>query len=88
MGQPVSRLGDHSDHGGVIITASSDMFVDSIPAARLTDLHSCPIPGHGITPIVTASSDTFNDNLGLAHVGSKTGCGATIIQGSGTTFVD
>jgi uncharacterized Zn-binding protein involved in type VI secretion len=86
MSTAISRLGDSSNHGGTIITASSDMFVDGIAVARLGDLHSCPIPYHGITPIIAASSTNFNDTKGIARIGDKVGCGATIIQGSSKSF--
>lgn len=88
MGQPICRLGDSSNHGGVIISASSDMLVDGIPVARLGDWHSCPIPGHGITPIISASVTVDNDNMGLARIGSTTGCGAVLTTGSPTSICD
>ena len=82
MSSPVARLNDPSDHGGHIITASSDVFVNGIGIARLGDSHSCPIAGHGVTPLVTSSSTVFADTKGVVRVGDKTGCGATISAGS------
>jgi uncharacterized Zn-binding protein involved in type VI secretion len=58
-GRLVVRLGDGSDHGGTVISASGKVTAEGQPVARLGDLHSCPIPGHGVTPIVTASEDRF-----------------------------
>jgi uncharacterized Zn-binding protein involved in type VI secretion len=81
----VARLGDSSDHGGVIISAGTKMKCDGIFAARVTDLHSCPIPGHGITAITTGSSKVKSEGQYVAVVGSSTGCGATITTGSPTT---
>jgi uncharacterized Zn-binding protein involved in type VI secretion len=78
---PAARLGDKSSHGGIIITASSDIFVDGIPIARTGDLHECPIHGHGITPL-TSSSTVHMDGRSVIRIGDKAGCGATIIQGS------
>jgi uncharacterized Zn-binding protein involved in type VI secretion len=86
MSAAISRLGDKSDHGGTIITASSDMFVDGIAVARKGDQHSCPIPYHGVTQITEASNTNFNDGKGIARIGDKVGCGATIIQGSSNSF--
>ena len=54
------------------------------PIARLGDLHSCPKKGHGTTPIVSVASDSEVDGQRVATVGDKTGCGATIVQGSST----
>lgn len=81
---PVARLGDRCDHGGPIITASSTRTVDGIKCARVTDLYSCPLPGHGVNPIVTGSTCATVDGLKLARVGDKTACGATIVSGSPT----
>jgi uncharacterized Zn-binding protein involved in type VI secretion len=49
------------------------------------DLHVCPIPGHGVTPIVTGSLDTITEGLPNARVGDITGCGAVIVTGSPNT---
>ncbi|MBS3668241.1 PAAR domain-containing protein [Vreelandella boliviensis] len=51
------------------------------PVARKGDLHRCPIPGHGTTEIITGSL-SFVEGQPVARVGDKTGCGATIIEGS------
>lgn len=79
MGIPVSRLGDTSDHGGKIITASPTFTVGGIPVARVTDLFDCP--GHGVNPIVLSTVTQTDAGLLLAHIGSKTACGATITTG-------
>ena len=52
-------LGDKSDHGGTVISASSTVIAEGKQVARKGDLHTCPIPGHGITPIVTSSENVF-----------------------------
>ena len=52
-----------------------------IPVSRLTDSHSCPIPGHGTTPVNSASGDTIFNFLGAARVGDVCGCGAVITTG-------
>ncbi|MDZ5604796.1 PAAR domain-containing protein [Pseudomonas sp. RP23018S] len=51
------------------------------PVARLGDRHLCPLPGHGVTPIVSASTDTHINFLGAARVGDVCGCGAVITAG-------
>ena len=82
----VCRLGDTSNHGGVIITASENVFVNGIRVARKGDLHFCPIPGHGTTEIVTGSPDTFANGQAVARVGDTCGCGASLNLGSADTF--
>jgi uncharacterized Zn-binding protein involved in type VI secretion len=84
--EKVARLGDTSDHGGVIITASSTVFADGIKVAAVGDLHSCPIPGHGITAITNGSGRFFAEGDVVAVVGSVCGCGARINTGSARFF--
>ena len=52
------------------------------PAATLGDMHSCPIKGHGTTPIVSGSGSLTVNGKSTACVGDKVGCGATIIEGT------
>ncbi|NYT71065.1 PAAR domain-containing protein [Halomonas sp. QX-2] len=48
------------------------------PAARITDLTSCPIPGHGTNPLVSGSPDVFYDGLAAARLDDKSACGSPI----------
>lgn len=68
-----ARLGDISSHGGIIITAAARTLVDGRPVARLLDLHVCPIPLHGITPIITGAVRTLTEGLPNARVGRHHG---------------
>ncbi|ABB37744.1 MULTISPECIES: PAAR domain-containing protein [Pseudomonadati] len=81
-----ARLGDISSHGGVIITGASRTLDNGMPVARMGDLHVCPIPGHGVTPIVTGSFDTITEGLPNARIGDITACGAIIVTGSPDTI--
>lgn len=86
---PVARLGDTSSHGGIIIS-SGTFYRDSADGklvSRRGDLHSCPLPRHGITPIITASSKVRSQGKAVAAITSRCGCGATIVTGSITTTV-
>lgn len=58
------------------------------PVARVGDMHVCPIPGHGTTPIVSGSPLAECDGQKVARVGDKTGCGATIVVGSSISKTD
>jgi uncharacterized Zn-binding protein involved in type VI secretion len=78
----VARLGDPSSHGGVIVSSAARTEADGILIARVGDLHSCPIPGHGVTPIVTGSPTLIVEGKPAARVGSVCGCGAVISDGS------
>ncbi len=78
MAYPVSRLGDTSDHGGAIVTASTSK-VGGVPVARIGDILDCP--QHGKNPIVSSIVISKIDGVPVAHIGSKTECGATITTG-------
>ncbi|TDR27730.1 PAAR domain-containing protein [Hydromonas duriensis] len=75
----VSRLGDKSDHGGEIITATANAKIDGVAIAKAGDIHRCPI--HGDTPI-SARSDMSTNDVPWAHIGAVAGCGAIITTGS------
>ena len=86
MARPQARLGDRSSHGGRIVTGARRTYVNGRPAARLGDLHVCPLPFHGTTRIVTGSTKTFIEGRPAARMGDRTGCGARIATGSEDTF--
>lgn len=59
------------------------------PAARITDLTACPIPGHGTNPLVSGSPDVFYDSLSAARLDDKSACGSPIThEVSSTVFVN
>jgi uncharacterized Zn-binding protein involved in type VI secretion len=86
--QPVCRLGDASDHGGVMVSASSAVFTDGIAACRDQDLHSCPIAGHGVTPVTGTGVSQLDGDRPRIRVGDVAGCGAVMVTGSPSTFCD
>lgn len=47
--QGIVCLGDATNHGGKVITASSTMFINGIQVALVGDMVSCPFPGMGLT---------------------------------------
>ena len=81
MGYPVSKIGDTSDHGGAIVTASASK-VGGIAVARIGDILDCP--QHGKNPIVSSIVISKIGGVPVAHIGSKTQCGATITTGCAT----
>jgi uncharacterized Zn-binding protein involved in type VI secretion len=84
MGYPVARLGDTSDHGGTITSASSDTFADGKAIARSGDTHSCPIAGHGVTSLTSSSTTFVNGKSVIRCTVDTAGCGAKIVSGSPT----
>lgn len=59
-----------------------------IPVSRLTDLHACPIPLHGITPLMSASPTVYVNGLPVARIGDRSACGAVIVTGFVNILVD
>ena len=72
-------LGDKTSHGGTVIEASGESSIGGIRIARLGDRHSCPIPGHGVNPIVTGDATLLIDGKPVARMGDTTACGAVLI---------
>ncbi len=88
MAKPQARMGDVSSHGGMIISGAIRTVVNGKPVARMGDLHVCPIPGHGVTPIITGSLNTITEVMPNARLGDVAACGAVIVTGSLDTNVD
>lgn len=87
MSQPIIRLGDLTSHGGVVVSAAPSSIVEGKPPARVGDMTSCPIPGHGSNPIVSGDSTCIIDGSPVARQGDLTACGAMLIasQASSST---
>lgn len=88
-GYRITRIGDCCDHGAVVITGDNTRIVDGRPVARIGDLVDCPIPGHGINPIVAqTASIVVTGKRKTSHIASITACGATLVTGSPQTIID
>lgn len=59
-----------------------------ISSARMGDMHVCPLPGHGTTPIASSSTDVSINCMGSARVGDVCGCGAVITTGFPSILVN
>jgi uncharacterized Zn-binding protein involved in type VI secretion len=79
MGKPFITLGDKTDHGGVVLEASTTAVTAGKGIARVGDKVSCPLRGHGPTVIVTGDPTMLIDGRAAARHGDKTACGATLI---------
>jgi uncharacterized Zn-binding protein involved in type VI secretion len=51
MGKPAARMGDPTAHGGVIVSGFPTVLIGGMPAARLTDMHTCPMVTPGVPPV-------------------------------------
>ncbi len=86
MGQPATRLGDSTSHGGAIISGSGDVIIDGMPAGRLGDPHACPLPGHTVNVVASGYTNILINGMPAAAISEICACGASIITGSPTVF--
>jgi len=80
----IAVLGTTSTHGGSMISASGGNFTISGAGSvcRQGDSHSCPIRGHGVTPITSGcATHATVGGTPIAISGSVAGCGA-VLNGS------
>lgn len=75
------RIGDDTDHGGKVITASLTMCFDSRFVARMGDEVSCP-EHPGVKPNVIEEGDDAltDDGLPIARHGHRATCGCQLIS--------
>jgi len=86
----LARLGDVSAHGGVVTSAAATVLIEGKPAARVGDLHVCPMLNPGPTPhLGGAISHGVNSVLieggAAASVGSMCLCAGppdNLVQGA------
>lgn len=78
------RLGDPSDHGGRMVSASGKARIGGIQGCVSGDMHVCPLKGHGTTA-VTSSSKCTSNGRSVVRVGDVAGCGAVLVSGSANT---
>jgi uncharacterized Zn-binding protein involved in type VI secretion len=86
---PQTRIGDpHSGHAcwppTPMATGAGTVFVNNIPAVRVTDIivpHSCPPPPH-TAPVAVGSGTVYIEGPAAARIGDPIACGGVIIVGS------
>jgi len=76
-GKSMVRLGDRTDHGGVVIEASDDLTHMGIAVALNGHKVMCP-KCKGSFPINATGARTHK-GIPVAYDGDKTACGATLI---------
>lgn len=95
--KPAARLGDTTAHGGTIVVGCSTVLIGGKPAARVGDMHTCPMvnPGNPPTPhtggpIVMGSSTVIIGGMPAARVGDMATCSGppdTIVLGCPTVLI-
>ncbi|QXX83255.1 MULTISPECIES: PAAR domain-containing protein [Providencia] len=79
MTQSIVILGDKTNHGGTVISATSEFIINGIKAAKVGDLVNCPKKGHGVNKIIDGDPSITCNGIPLAVTGSHTECGCTLI---------
>lgn len=51
MSKPAARMGDVTAHGGTIVAGFPTVLIGGQPAARVGDMHACPMVTPGVPPI-------------------------------------
>ncbi len=81
MSKPAARQGDLTVHGGSIVTGFPQVLIGGQPAARLGDMHACPMvtPGtppvpHVGGPITMGSATVLIGGQPAARVGDMATC--------------
>jgi uncharacterized Zn-binding protein involved in type VI secretion len=94
MGKPAARMGDMTAHGGAIVVGFPTVLVGGMPAARLGDMHVCPmftgyVPHVG-GPISLGSTSVLIGNMPAARMGDMAVCvgpPSSIIMGCPTVLI-
>ena len=78
MTKPAARMGDPTTHGGVIVMGFPTVLIGGQPAARMGDMHTCPMftgPVHHVGgPIVLGSFTVLIGGQPAARMGDMATC--------------
>ena len=94
MSKPAARLGDSSAHGGIIVLGCPTVLIGGQPAARLGDMHTCPmvtgVVPHVGGPITLGSATVLIGGQPAARMGDMATCVGppdTIVAGCMTVLI-
>lgn len=94
MSPPAARQGDPTAHGGVIVTGFPTVLIGGQPAARVGDMHTCPLftgpAPHVGGPILNGSATVLIGGMPAARIGDMAVCAGptdTIIMGCPTVII-
>ena len=78
---PAARMGDPTAHGGVITVGYPTVLIGGQPAARVGDMHTCPMVTPGVPPvphvggpIVMGSATVLIGGQPAARMGDQATC--------------
>ena len=82
----ISRSGDSTSHGGVVIAITTKTYVNNILVLTIGAIHMCPI--HGPNPMVTSSPDVYKENMLVCRLGDASACGGVLVTASPDTVAN
>jgi uncharacterized Zn-binding protein involved in type VI secretion len=78
MSKPAARMGDTTAHGGVLVVGCPTVLIGGKPAARASDMHTCPLVTvlvpHVGGPVALGSATVLIGGLPAARVGDLVTC--------------
>ncbi len=97
MGQPAARIGDTCSHGGAVVVGCPTVLIGGMPAARMGDMHVCPMVTPGVPPIPHVGMPIIKGSMGVliggmpaARMGDMATCVGppdTILMGCMTVLI-
>jgi uncharacterized Zn-binding protein involved in type VI secretion len=95
MSKPAARLGDPTAHSGVIVAGFPQVLIGGQPAARLGDMHVCPMLNpngapHVGGPITLGSATVLIGGMPAARMGDMASCSGpldSIVSGCPTVLI-
>lgn len=94
MSKPAARMGDATAHGGTIVAGFPTVLICGQPAARMGDMHACPLVTglvpHVGGPITMGSATVLIGGQPAARVGDMATCTGppdTIAMGCPTVMI-
>ena len=94
MSKPAARMGDPTAHGGTIILGLPTVLIGGMPAARLGDMHVCPmitgVVPHVGGPISLGSVTVLIGGQPAARMGDLAVCTGppdTVMNGCPTVLI-
>jgi uncharacterized Zn-binding protein involved in type VI secretion len=86
----VACLGDPSDHGGTLVSTNQDdrLTAGGVAVCANGCLHSCPISGHGTTPVTAVTVKSKVNGKLIVTEGAVASCGAVIQPLDRKTYVE
>ena len=97
MSKPAARMGDPTAHGGVVLAGAPTVLIGGAPAARMGDMHTCPLvtPGtppipHVGGPITLGSATVLIGGQPAARMGDMATCTGppdTVLSGCPTVLI-